>query len=66
MIYNVSGVQQSDSVIYIYTHTHIFFHFILFFNLWLLWVFVAARGLSLVAASRLLIVVASLVAEPVL
>ena len=37
------------------------FYFLIYFGL--RWVFVAARGLSLVAASRLLIVVASLVAE---
>ena len=46
--------------------------FLLLLNFWLLWVFVAAHGLSLVAASgayslavvgRLLLVVASLVAE---
>ena len=35
----------------------------LFIYFWLHWVFVAVRRLSLVAASRLLIVVASLVAE---
>ena len=35
----------------------------LFIYLWLRWVFIAARGLSLVAVSGLLIVVASLVAE---
>ena len=37
--------------------------FILFIYFWLRWVFVAACSLFLVAASRLLIVVASLVAE---
>ena len=34
-----------------------------FFVFWLCWVFVAARRLSLVEVSRLLIAVASLVAE---
>ena len=34
-----------------------------FFNFWLRWVFVAVRGLSLVVAHGLLIVVASLFAE---
>ena len=37
--------------------------FILFIYFWLHCVFIAVRGLSLVAASRLLIAVASLVAE---
>ena len=37
--------------------------FILFIYFWLRWVFVAARGLSLVAVSSLLIAVASLAAE---
>ena len=45
----------------------IFYFFILFLNFWLPWVFIAVRGLSLVAVSvavyRLLIAVASLVAE---
>ena len=48
MIYNVvlvSAVQHSESVISV-IHTHI-----LLFFLWLFWVFVAARGLSLAAAS---------------
>ena len=40
-----------------------FFFFNKFIYFWLLWVFVAAHGLSLVAASGLLIAVASLVAE---
>ena len=35
----------------------------LFIDFWLRWVFIAACGLSLVAVSGLLIVVASLVAE---
>ena len=38
-----------------------FFCFVIYF--WLQWVFVAAHGLSLLAASRLLIAVASVVAE---
>ena len=37
--------------------------FIIIFYVWLHWVFVAARGLYLVAVRGLLIVVASLVAE---
>ena len=48
----VSGVQQSDSVIYI--HVSILFLinlFILFIYFWLRWVFITAHGLSLVAAS---------------
>ena len=48
-------------------NNHLFFKnkFILFiyFYFWLCWVFVDAHGLSLVEASRLLIAVASLVAE---
>ena len=47
--------------------TNFFFFLNFFFNFWLPWVFIAARGLSLVAASvavrRLLIAVASLAAE---
>ena len=44
---------------------YFFLNFIiyLFIYLWLRWVFIAERGLSLVAASRLLFAVASLVAE---
>ena len=40
-----------------------FIYFIYFLNFWLRWVFVAARGLSLVVAHGLLIAVASLVVE---
>ena len=40
-----------------------FFKMYLFIYFWLLWVFVAVRGLSLVTASGLLIAVASRVAE---
>ena len=40
-----------------------FFFFNLFIYFWLSWVFVAVHGVSLVAASGLLIVVASLIAE---
>ena len=48
-------------MIYKYIFSHfVGFHFIYF---WLSWVFVAARRLSLVAASGLLIAVASLVVE---
>ena len=39
------------------------YKFIYLFIFWLCWVFIAARGLSLVAACRLLITVASLVVE---
>ena len=43
----VYGVAQSDTVeqLRAHTHTHILYLF------WLCWVFIAARGLSLVAAS---------------
>ena len=40
-----------------------FFKMYLFIYFWLLWVFVAVHGLSLVTASGLLIAVASRVAE---
>ena len=40
-----------------------YFFFNLFIYLWLYWVFVAARGLSLVEVHGLLTLVASLVAE---
>ena len=64
----VSGVQQSDSVI---LYMYLFFYLKNFIYLWLCWVFVAAWGLSLlrwvgatpVVVSRLLTVVASLVAS---
>ena len=39
------------------------FIYLIYLSFWLCWVFVAARGLSLVAVSGLLIVVASLVVE---
>ena len=65
----ISGVQQSDSVIYIYTDIDIFFYLFIYF--WLPWVFVAVqafsscseRGLLFIAVRRPLIAVASLVAE---
>ena len=46
---------SSDLVFFLFLNKFIYF--------WLYWVFVAASGLSLVAVSGLLIVVASLVAE---
>ena len=58
--------------IYLFIYLFLFYLFIYLFNFWLCWVFVAARGLSLVggeqgrlfvAVSWLLIVVASLVVE---
>ena len=58
--------------IYMYLFFFFLFYFDLFIYLWLCWVFVAACGLSLVAASRgysfvavrgLLIAVASLIVE---
>ena len=59
----ISAVQQSDSVIHIYIYSFLKNVFILFIYFWLCWVFIAARGLSLVAASGLLTAVASLAVE---
>ena len=49
--------------IYIYAHTPHLFFFINLFYFWLCWVFVAVSRLSPVAASGLLIAVASLAVE---
>ena len=77
LIYNVvfvSGVQQSDSVMYIFFCRFFFCKFILLIYFWLRWVFIAVQRLSLVAASGghsssrctgPLTVAASLVAEQI-